>query len=300
MIFTDFGIAFDASGQDTTTTGAPGAFTDRYRAPEVADESRRNRKSDVFSLGCVFLEVKQLLAPDANIETSDLRPYWQRASEIRDKLTDLSTSDSVLSQMFLVCSFMLEPDSVRRYKAGAVLDHILSVQRSQMELPYELVCKECQSPVSKEPFDYAVEQPSQQPSTFTPYVAEGYTRLDKEGAISLIASKPLTPSQRQAGYLYIFCDPRIPGFVKIGRANNVPIRLKQWKKHCNHNFVEFDQQDGGERVLVSNAPRVHTFVMYELMEVRFKENCQGCGSIHSEWFRTTPEHAAKVIKMYSA
>jgi serine/threonine protein kinase len=75
MIFTDFGIAFDASGQDTTTTGVPGAFTARCRAPEVAEERPRNRKSDVFSLGCVFLEVIQLVAPDANIETSDSRPY---------------------------------------------------------------------------------------------------------------------------------------------------------------------------------------------------------------------------------
>jgi hypothetical protein len=36
MIYTDFGIAFDASGQDTTTSGFPGAHTKRYCAPEVA------------------------------------------------------------------------------------------------------------------------------------------------------------------------------------------------------------------------------------------------------------------------
>jgi serine/threonine protein kinase len=311
MIFTDFGIAFDATGQDTTTTGAPGAFTDRYRAPEVADERPRNKKSDVFSLGCVFLEVIQLLAPDANIETSDSRPYWQRASEIRDRLTDLSTSGSVLSQMFLVCSFMLEPDSVRRYNAEAVLQHILSVQGSQMELPYELICKGCQSSVLKEPqdeapdeaeepFDDAVERQFQQPSNFTSFVAERYMRLGKEGSIRHVASKPLGPLQRKAEYLYIFCDPRIPGFVKLGHANNVPLRLELWKLSCNRDFVEFDQQDGGERVLVPNAPRVEYLVKQELMEVRFKEKCQGCGLLHSGWFRTTPEHVAKVIKMYSA
>jgi serine/threonine protein kinase len=313
MIFTDFGIAFDASGQDTTTTGVPGAFTARYRAPEVAEERPRNRKSDVFSLGCVFLEIIQLLAPDANIETSDSRPYWQRASEIRDTLADLSTSGSVWSQMFLVCSFMLDPDSVRRYTAEAVLQHILSVQRSQTELPYELICKECQSPVSKEPqddlvdkdeaqepFDDAVEQQSPHPSNFTRFVTEKYMRLGKEASIRDIASKTLSPIQRQAGYLYIFWDRGIFGFVNIGRTNNVPSRLKQWKKHCNRDFFEFDQQDGGERVLVPNAPRVETLVKHELMEVRFKEKCRECGLAHTEWFRTTPEHAAKVIKMYSA
>jgi hypothetical protein len=209
--------------------------------------------------------------------------------------------------MFLVCSFMLEPDSVRRYKAEAVLQHILSVQRSQTELPYELICKECQSPVSKEPqdeaeepFDDAVEQQSQQPSTFTPFVTEKYMRLGKEASIRDIASKTLNPIQRQAGYLYIFCDPGVFGFVYIGRTNNVPSRLKQWKKHCNRDFVEFDQQDGGERVLVPNAPRVENLVIHELMEDRFKEECRGCGLVHSGWFHTTAEHAAKVIKMYSA
>jgi serine/threonine protein kinase len=313
MIFTDFGIAFDASGQDTTTTGVPGAFTARYRAPEVAEERPRNRKSDVFSLGCVFLEIIQLLAPDANIEISDSRPYWQRASEIRDTLADLSTSGSVLSQMSLVCSFMLEPDSVRRYTAEAVLQHILSVQRSQTELPYELICKECQSPVSKEPqddlvdkdgtqepFDDAVERQSQHPSTFTPFVSERRMRIGKEVLIRAMASRTLHPIQRQAEYLYIFCDPRIFGFVNIGRTNNVSSRLKQWNKRCNRDFVEFDQQDGGERVLVPNASRVEKLVTFELMEVQFKEKCRVCGLAHFGWFRTTPEHAAKVIKMYSA
>jgi serine/threonine protein kinase len=317
MILTDFGIAFDASGQDTTTTGVPGAFTARYRAPEVAEERPRNRKSDVFSLGCVFLEVIELLAPDANIEISNLRPYWQRASEIRDTLADLSTSGSVLSQMFLVCSFMLEPDSVRRYTAEAVLQHILSVQGSQPELPYELICKKCQPPVSKEPqddlvdkdeapdkaeepFDDAVERQSQQPSTFTPFVIEEDMRLVEEASIRDIASSTLHPIQRRAGYLYIFYDPRIPGFVNIGRTSHVPSRLKQWKMSCNRDFVEFDQQNGGERALIPNALRVESLVMHELMEVRFKDKCRGCGLVHVEWFRTTLEHAAKVIKMYSA
>ncbi|KAF1968773.1 kinase-like protein, partial [Bimuria novae-zelandiae CBS 107.79] len=62
MIYTDFGIAFDASEQDTTTTGRPEAFTDRYRAPEVANWDPRNRKSDVFSLGCVFIEIMAFLS----------------------------------------------------------------------------------------------------------------------------------------------------------------------------------------------------------------------------------------------
>ncbi|PVH98199.1 kinase-like protein, partial [Periconia macrospinosa] len=64
IIYTDFGIAFDATQHDsTTTTGRPNAFTRRYCAPEVASWAKRNRKSDIFSLGCVFIEVLTVLEP---------------------------------------------------------------------------------------------------------------------------------------------------------------------------------------------------------------------------------------------
>jgi serine/threonine protein kinase len=61
VVYTDFGISYDSSLQSaSTTTGQPDAFTRRYCAPEVADWAPRNRKSDVFSLGCVFLEMLQV------------------------------------------------------------------------------------------------------------------------------------------------------------------------------------------------------------------------------------------------
>lgn len=65
VLYTDFGLALDASTtDDTTTTGKPDGFTRRYCAPEVADWNKRNRKSDVFSLGCVFLEILSALYPE--------------------------------------------------------------------------------------------------------------------------------------------------------------------------------------------------------------------------------------------
>jgi serine/threonine protein kinase len=54
VIYTDFGISFNADQQDTTTIGYTNAFTRRYCAPEVQDYTSRNRKSDVYSLGCGF------------------------------------------------------------------------------------------------------------------------------------------------------------------------------------------------------------------------------------------------------
>ncbi|KAF2008101.1 kinase-like protein [Amniculicola lignicola CBS 123094] len=64
VIFTDFGISFDFSERDrSTTTGNPNAFTRRYCSPEVANWDNRNSKSDVFSLGCVFVEILDALQP---------------------------------------------------------------------------------------------------------------------------------------------------------------------------------------------------------------------------------------------
>ena len=58
VIYTDFGYSLDHSAIDqSTTTGRPDAFTEKYCAPEVKDWGPRNSKSDIFSLGCVFLEI---------------------------------------------------------------------------------------------------------------------------------------------------------------------------------------------------------------------------------------------------
>ncbi|KAF2181206.1 kinase-like protein [Zopfia rhizophila CBS 207.26] len=85
VIYTDFGIALDTSQQDNTTTvGNPETFTKRYCAPEVADWGKRNRKSDVFSLGCVFIEVLAVLEPQIGLGTFKSHPYWKNISGIRD------------------------------------------------------------------------------------------------------------------------------------------------------------------------------------------------------------------------
>lgn len=58
VILTDFGIAHDYSDLDEgSNTGGPTGFTAAYAAPEVVRQERRNRSADIFSLGCVFLEM---------------------------------------------------------------------------------------------------------------------------------------------------------------------------------------------------------------------------------------------------
>ncbi|KAF2809762.1 kinase-like protein, partial [Mytilinidion resinicola] len=57
VLFTDFGLS--RNFQDTTgsTTSGMTYMTPRYSAPEVAAYDARNTSADIWSLGCVFLEM---------------------------------------------------------------------------------------------------------------------------------------------------------------------------------------------------------------------------------------------------
>jgi serine/threonine protein kinase len=71
VYFTDFGVAKELTHAATTGSYATvGAFTPRYAAPELsADGSRRGRATDIYSLGCIFLEIATILvAPPGSLE----------------------------------------------------------------------------------------------------------------------------------------------------------------------------------------------------------------------------------------
>ncbi|KAF4303199.1 hypothetical protein GTA08_BOTSDO09314 [Botryosphaeria dothidea] len=61
VIICDLGIAYDWSDSEPTTDGAVKLQTRRYSAPEVLNEDKRNAKADIWSLGCVFLEIITVL-----------------------------------------------------------------------------------------------------------------------------------------------------------------------------------------------------------------------------------------------
>ena len=119
VIYTDFGYSLDYSGVgQSTTTGRPNALTQKYCAPEVSDWGDRNRKSDVFSLGCVFLEILFVLyeglvhpAPGESfhhsLENSQLRsllnglnPLGMITSDmLHSKPEDRSSAEVVVSKL---------------------------------------------------------------------------------------------------------------------------------------------------------------------------------------------------------
>jgi serine/threonine protein kinase len=58
LIYINFGYAFVSDGLSRSTTEGPAEYlTRRYSPPEVIENKNRNSKSDVFSLGCVFVDM---------------------------------------------------------------------------------------------------------------------------------------------------------------------------------------------------------------------------------------------------
>ncbi|KAF2184775.1 kinase-like protein [Zopfia rhizophila CBS 207.26] len=98
VIYTDFGYSLDSSLEGhSTTTGQPDFLTRRYSAPEVVDFMPRNSRSDVFSLGCVFLDVLSTLTKVLDIDSDQC--YYERMSSIH---TQMSGSNIPTSLEFLV------------------------------------------------------------------------------------------------------------------------------------------------------------------------------------------------------
>lgn len=58
VLLTDFGTALDWTDKSrATTSGDPGPISFNYAAPEVVDREERSESSDIWSLGCVFVEM---------------------------------------------------------------------------------------------------------------------------------------------------------------------------------------------------------------------------------------------------
>lgn len=58
----DFGLSRSFASQDHSQTDGPTSRTPRYCSPEVYNDEPRGRPADIFSLGCVFLEISCVIA----------------------------------------------------------------------------------------------------------------------------------------------------------------------------------------------------------------------------------------------
>jgi serine/threonine protein kinase len=138
--FTDFGLAVDWTDFGHSTTVGPTAMTPRYGAPEVAACEARNSSADIWSLGCVFLEMWAVLKGASIREVASLTsidgrllPYHSidaRLPALIDHIEKLQAPE-VDSQPASWIKNMLQHDRRNRWSAHAVLETLRELGADQ-------------------------------------------------------------------------------------------------------------------------------------------------------------------------
>jgi len=121
FIYTDFGSSLDY-GADTRsdTTGHPDSITRKYAAPEVHNSEPRNRKSDVFSLGCVYFEI--LCALELDPMKPDMHHYADNIIEAIEHMAGRISPQIWPSAVIYLTCHMLNHTPSNRPSAEDVLN----------------------------------------------------------------------------------------------------------------------------------------------------------------------------------
>lgn len=145
VIYTDFGYSLDHSGlsADSHSTGKPEAYTPKYAAPEVRNWDRRGPKADVYSLGCVFVDLlsaymgrETLALPEVGFEDEEAI----RFEHIRQAMLELEISKSclILAELIINMTQLLDEG---RPEAEEVFNVIVNSTG--------YYCSRCQDPTSE-------------------------------------------------------------------------------------------------------------------------------------------------------
>lgn len=136
VVLTDFGTSLDFSSSISSSSGS--AFmTPKYCAPEVARHVARGRSADVFSLGCVFVE---MITVDLGKTLGDLNEYlgvydesWrqkityhQQIYGLREWLKELKlfVSTDYQTTILGLCFEMISSNPRRRPKARGIVERL--------------------------------------------------------------------------------------------------------------------------------------------------------------------------------
>tara|TARA_R110002003_G_scaffold6_9_gene337 strand:+ start:1632 stop:3824 length:2193 start_codon:yes stop_codon:yes gene_type:complete len=133
VIYTDFGYSFDSNGfTRSTTEGRPDFLTRRYSAPEVLSYEERNSKSDVYSLGCVYIDVASALTGLLSIDAD--KCFMEIMDQLHAQLSALTTP-SLPDCLPILITSMTQLESASRISAGLLA-------RGIIERP-GLSCRQC-------------------------------------------------------------------------------------------------------------------------------------------------------------
>jgi serine/threonine protein kinase len=135
------------------TSGISSHRTKKYCAPEVAFNDPRGTRSDIYSLGCVYLEIATVLAgrsiDDLNGFLGGDAIFYESKLEMQSWIKNLmadcvSTHGSqLLASLLDWCSAMTQHDASRRPHAEQLVELMFEVTASRAELLSLLFCIPC-------------------------------------------------------------------------------------------------------------------------------------------------------------
>ncbi|KAJ4292486.1 hypothetical protein N0V90_009148 [Kalmusia sp. IMI 367209] len=253
FIYTDFGYSLDSSLEGhSTTAGRPDFLTRRYSAPEVVDFMPRNSRSDVFSLGCVFLEVLCALTKVVDIDSDQC--YYERMRSIHTQMSGSIIPTSLQFLAKIIISMTLA-NSAERSTAAEVADKL----RGHLGFS----CNRCQPPqITKlplrlprnmtEPGDF--KQTSEEPlpvicpeatsSTGPAFAPNFYRAQNNAGSAKWETFKEIEendPLETQIWRLYFKAKAQLSNMERMESLTwrMMAMRIDRAELNCNEGHVRF-------------------------------------------------------------
>lgn len=148
FLYTDFGLSKDVFGLADSVTDGRCRGTRKYSAPEVELWEPRGRAADVFSLGCVLMEIWSVLNgdKDENRSFGSLSPFSENIIVITDWMEDKQRSYSNEGDLLWlsICRDMLQRDPKKRPKMKTIIQSITPSTTGNGEaIQCEFFCSNC-------------------------------------------------------------------------------------------------------------------------------------------------------------
>ncbi|KAH7121914.1 Hsp70 protein-domain-containing protein [Dactylonectria estremocensis] len=136
VLITDFGIAYNWENLTRGTTTADSGKTLVYASPEVVRVEARNESADVWSLGCVFLEMATVIKGET---TSNMREVFHERS---DSYAFHANRDGISAWISQLRGVAPTTDNVMLDWAASMLQHKAS-QRPTAGTLFDTIVTEC-------------------------------------------------------------------------------------------------------------------------------------------------------------
>lgn len=218
VLFTDFDCSYNWTHTNRSTTTKIPPRTWKYASPEVAhfgllEKTGINSSSDIWSLGCVFLEIMTVLKGRSLDQLSSFfgdSPYYSSSNQLQQWLAQLrgTSSNSSLDVAMECIGNMLCIEAGKRLTA-----HQLSEKTARIPNPAELCCTKCLREGSQKSPEVNSKASDSDDAPLSKDIQQSPTKMDS-GSTTLVTPdapdkvlhKP-SHSRRfsQNGYLFAVC-----------------------------------------------------------------------------------------------